>query len=71
MGAHCDWETAAAHPSLFAAIASISGGGNSTNAATIANMPTWAFHGAQDEVVPLEASESMIKPYVRLVDSHE
>jgi predicted peptidase len=61
MGGYGTWRTAASHPELFAAIVPICGGGDPEQAASLANMPIWAFHGAKDDVVPLAQSERMIE----------
>ena len=54
------WALAAAYPERFAAIAPICGGGNPVDACKIKNVPVWAFHGAKDNVVPLQKSQEMI-----------
>lgn len=60
MGGFGTWSLAAARPDRFAAIVPICGGGRPDDAARIASIPTWAFHGAKDFVVPLAASQTMI-----------
>ncbi|MBL7077742.1 MAG: dienelactone hydrolase family protein [Kiritimatiellae bacterium] len=60
MGGYGTWHLAAAYPDKFAAIAPICGGGNPKDAGKLANLPTWAFHGAKDNVVPLERSQEMV-----------
>ena len=57
------WWTAQDYPELFAALAPVCGGRNSTAlACNIAaeNLPVWAFHGDKDTVVPLSRSVSMV-----------
>jgi predicted peptidase len=61
MGGFGTWEMAAAYPQKFAAIAPICGGGSMIWTWKLKNLPTWAFHGAKDTVVPLSESENMIK----------
>lgn len=61
MGGYGTWSLAAAHPKLFAAIAPICGGGNPILAERFKHLPTWAFHGAKDNVVPLVRSEEMVE----------
>ena len=61
MGGYGTWSLAVAHPNRFAAIAPICGGGNPDNAASIAHLPVWVFHGAKDEAVPLFKSQEMVK----------
>lgn len=60
MGGFGTWSLAAAHPECFAAIAPICGGGNPGDAAKLKSLPIWAFHGAKDEVVPLDRSQQMV-----------
>jgi predicted peptidase len=55
------WEMATAFPTRFAAIAPICGRGTSRILIdNLKEIPTWAFHGAQDTVVPLNESERMV-----------
>lgn len=60
MGGFGTWSSALEYPDLFAAIAPICGKGNPNEAGRIKDVPTWAFHGAKDEVVPLSGSTDMI-----------
>jgi len=60
MGGFGAWALATAHPERFAAIAPICGGGDPRTAARLKDLPIWVFHGAQDNVVPLRASERMV-----------
>jgi predicted peptidase len=61
MGGYGTWDTAAAHPDLFAAIVPISGGGDPNNVKPLAGIPAWAFHGKKDKTVPVAESERMIE----------
>jgi predicted peptidase len=61
MGGFGTWRLAAFAPDRFAAVAPISGGGETYWAKQIAPLPVWAFHGAKDKGVPLERSEAMIE----------
>ncbi len=61
MGGYGTWALAAAHPEKFAAIAPICGGGNPKDAAKLARLPIWVFHGAKDPTVPLQRSEEMVQ----------
>jgi predicted peptidase len=61
MGGYGTWHTAAVQPELFAAIVPICGGGEPDDARSLAEIPIWAFHGAEDQVVPLAQSERMIE----------
>lgn len=60
MGGYGTWHLAMAYSEKFAAIAPICGGGMSWNAQTLKDIPVWAFHGAQDSVVPIVESENMV-----------
>jgi predicted peptidase len=61
MGGFGTWQTACYNPSLFAAIAPLAGGGDVNQAERLAKVPIWAFHGAEDKVVPLAASKDMVE----------
>ncbi len=64
MGGYGTWDLAIKFPTKFAAIAPICGGSD-TNAWDAPNhiltLPIWAFHGAMDQVVPLERTVNIIK----------
>ena len=60
MGGYGTWSLAIKHPNKFAAIAPICGGGNPEKVCEIKRVPTWVFHGAKDNVVPLKRSEEMV-----------
>ena len=60
MGGYGTWQTAAAFPGTFAAIAPISAMSDLPDIPRLAAVPIWAFHGAQDVNVPVTESEKMI-----------
>ncbi|MCK5738330.1 prolyl oligopeptidase family serine peptidase [bacterium] len=60
MGGFGTWALAIEQPDLFAAIAPICGGGDSTQVRAIKDVPTWVFHGAKDTVVPIEKSQILV-----------
>jgi predicted peptidase len=67
MGGYGVWHFAAEHPNKFAALISICGGSPimkgerfSTIAKKIGKTPAWLFHGAQDRVVEVSESRSMV-----------
>lgn len=60
MGGYGAWELAARMPQRFAAVAPICGGGDETQAAKLVGLPIWCFHGADDKVVPVERSRTMV-----------
>ena len=47
-------------PNMFAAAASLCGGGDESKAAQIAHIPIWAFHGELDQAVSVARSRTMI-----------
>ncbi len=61
MGGFATWELAIRNPKRFAAIVPICGGGEPIFTREITHLPVWVFHGAKDEVVPLEYSQRMVK----------
>lgn len=68
MGGYGTWSLGCRHPERFAAIAPICGGGErirlllleDSQKKALKDLGVWAFHGAKDDVVPLEESERMI-----------
>lgn len=52
---------AAQYPKKFAAIAPVCGGGDPKWAPILKDIPIWAFHGAKDDIVPLEQSQIMVR----------
>jgi predicted peptidase len=60
MGGFGTWDLIQRHPDLFAAAAPICGGGDEKQAARLAKLPIWAFHGDQDTVVKPARSRNMI-----------
>lgn len=60
MGGFGTWDWAVSEPRRFAAIAPICGGGKPFFAKRIKHIPTWIFHGAKDQGVPLSTSEEMV-----------
>jgi predicted peptidase len=60
MGGFGTWALATAYPERFAAIVPICGGGKRAAAGRLKDVPVWAFHGAQDETVPLRRSQEMV-----------
>ncbi|MCH4886221.1 phospholipase [Acidaminobacter sp. JC074] len=61
MGGYGTWTLAVKHPKEFAALVPICGGMVHKNSVEILkDMPVWVFHGAKDNVVPLEASKRLV-----------
>ncbi len=60
MGGFGTWGTAIEYPEVFAAILPVCGGGEPSKVCAIKDVPVWAFHGAKDNVVPVQRSEEMV-----------
>lgn len=67
IGGNGVWEYGLRHPDTFAALAPVMGFvGDTTgfhvpaNICDLKNKPIWAFHGAVDTIVPLEAEQSLV-----------
>jgi predicted peptidase len=60
MGGYGTWEMLQRWPGLFAAGIPICGGGDEAQAAQVARVPVWAFHGDKDTAVKPIRSESMV-----------
>ncbi len=61
MGGNGTWELTFRQPGRFAAIAPICGRGDPAWADRLREVPTWAFHGGADRIVPPSESERMIE----------
>lgn len=61
MGGYGAWNYAASYPDRVAAIAPVSGIGDTERARRVARVPVWAFHGALDDVVPLAGDAEMVR----------
>jgi predicted peptidase len=61
MGGFAAWEALIRHPQNFAAAIPVCGGGDVNFADRIKHIPVWAFHGAEDPVVPVVCSRSMVE----------
>ena len=60
MGGYGAWEMIERWPHEFAAAAPICGAGDPSRAAALVNLPIWAFHSADDPIVPVSGSRDMI-----------
>jgi predicted peptidase len=61
MGGFGAWKLAASEPHRFAALVAICGGGNPAAAQALRALPTWAFHGQNDPVVPASKTQEMVQ----------
>lgn len=69
MGAYGTWEAAERWPTYWAAAAPIAGAGDPSLAARLVDLPIWAFHSADDPVVPVAGSRNMIEA-IRAAGGH-
>jgi predicted peptidase len=69
MGGYGTWYTALRYPQLFAAIAPVCGGGMLWKAGVL-DMPIWAFHGSEDQVVNVSETMKMIEK-IRSIGSNQ
>lgn len=60
MGGEWSYGWASMEPNRFAAIAPVSGAWDTDAACALKHTPVWAFHGANDDVVPSSEDEAMI-----------
>lgn len=65
MGGRGTWALGIAQPERFAALAPVCGGGNPDLAYRLRRTPIWAFHGADDPVVPLQETQAMADALAR------
>jgi predicted peptidase len=61
MGGRGTWYLAYKYPERFAAIAPMSGASDITWAQRLKHMPIWAFHGRDDQTVPISETEAMVR----------
>ena len=60
MGGYGVLDAAQRRPELFAAVVPVCGAGDPSKAKEIARVPVWAFHGADDNVVPVSGSREIV-----------
>ncbi|HYO81364.1 MAG TPA: PHB depolymerase family esterase [Bryobacteraceae bacterium] len=61
MGAYGTWSIAQNHPTLFAALGPVSGGGSPALMEKIRHIPQYVVHGDNDKTVPVTSSRSMVE----------
>jgi predicted peptidase len=69
MGGFGTFDAIERDPGLFAAAVPVCGGGDVSKAATIASIPIWIFHGAEDAAVNPDYSVMMVEA-LRKVGAH-
>lgn len=60
MGGGATWNIAANHTDQFAAVVPVSGVPYAGDAAKLATLPIWVFHGARDNIISVEFSRKMV-----------
>jgi predicted peptidase len=65
MGGFGTWDVITEYPDLFAAAVPICSGGDPAQAARIATVPVWIFHGGKDSVVPVQRSRDMYQALLK------
>ncbi len=65
MGAIGGWELLVRHPGLFAAAMLVCGEPKVAWADALLGVPLWAFHGAADDVVPVEPAKALCAELAR------
>lgn len=61
MGGYGAWDLALRQPDFFAAVVPICGGGDERRVHRILSVPTAVYHGADDTVVPVARSRTLVK----------
>lgn len=61
MGGSGTWSWAARQPEKFAALLTVCGLSEASRAEPISKVPVWTFHGAKDEVVPVDRTRDLVK----------
>jgi predicted peptidase len=61
MGGYGTWDLALHTPNRFATLTPICGGGDRLRASLIKDIPQWVHHGELDDIIPISASEEMVK----------
>lgn len=61
MGGFGTFDLISRHPDWFAGAVAICGGADLDRVENYKNLPLWVFHGAQDPVVSVELSQSVVK----------
>jgi len=60
MGGYGAWFLMMSFPNRFAAALPVCGGGDPKQAKALAHIPTWVYHGTDDDVVPVSGSRDMV-----------
>ncbi|MBS1974794.1 MAG: prolyl oligopeptidase family serine peptidase [Bacteroidetes bacterium] len=65
MGGFGTYDAIERYPNLFAAAVPVCGGGDITKAASIAHIPIWIFHGAEDPAVNPDLDHKMFEALLK------
>ena len=64
MGGHATWALVCQRPELFAAVVPVCGGGDAARVNDrVAKVPLWAFHSADDHLVPVQHTRAFVKAW--------
>ncbi|KAB5578088.1 Alpha/Beta hydrolase protein [Coniochaeta sp. 2T2.1] len=61
MGGYGTWDLGLHTPQRLATLTPICGGGDRLRASQIKDIPQWVHHGELDDIIPISASEEMVK----------
>jgi predicted peptidase len=61
LGGYGTWDLITKRPDLFAAAIPLCGGGDPDQISAARQVAVWAFHGADDDVVPVERSRELVR----------
>lgn len=61
MGGSGTWSWAARQPEQFAALLTVCGLSEVSRAEPLSKVPVWTFHGAKDDVVPVQRTRDLVK----------
>ena len=60
MGGYGAWQLAMEFPRRFAALVPVSAGAVPSGACALKHLPIWVFHGARDDIVPLDRAQQLV-----------
>jgi predicted peptidase len=66
MGGFGSFNLAASYPKVFAAVVPLCGGADVKKAEILSKVPIWAFHGDQDDMVPVARTRDVMKAIASL-----
>jgi predicted peptidase len=60
MGGYGAWQYAMERPNTLAALVPVSAGGVPSGACGLTHLPIWVFHGAKDDIVPIDRAQQIV-----------